>query len=396
MELLPQQLTQQQLHLTQGLATLAEAMRAHQGGNVVNVAGQVSMKKILDSKDFSGIGTFDGSEEKFGEWQYRFLCAVACSHERCKDLLRVNAQRDDEVMWGEITIPEEQKLGREVYHTIGLLVTGEVQVIVRSITDMNGYEAWRRLTKRYHPDTPIHRLQKLVEIISVTNAQNANELSTTMDRLDLPVKSYDAEMSHTIDGHTKTAALLGMCPPDLQDIVIQALKKPDDHPTLKNAMRTYISYRSSGPSPMDVGCITGEYYDDDSEYVGALNREVLCFNCGGKGHPARLCPSPSSKAEGKGGQPYQAWGKGNGNSKGDVKGGQIQYEKGGKINNLKGYGKGVPAKCFRCGLGTSRGTAKSRSPSLKRRTTSSPRSSAASSRSATSRLTTRSSSGTGR
>ena len=82
----------------------------------------------------------------------------------------------------------------------------------------------------------------------------------------MKVKFYEFETSHTIDGHIKTAALLSMCPHDLQDIAFHDLKTTDDPMIFRDIMRTYVSNRSSAPSPMDVGHVEHEhYYDYDHE-----------------------------------------------------------------------------------------------------------------------------------
>ena len=83
---------------------------------------------------------------------------------------------------------------------------------------MNGLEAWCRLAKRYQPDTPVRRLQRLIEMISVSKARSAADLGSMVERWELRLKTYESEMAHVLDGHIKTAALLGMCPHDLQDI----------------------------------------------------------------------------------------------------------------------------------------------------------------------------------
>jgi hypothetical protein len=43
-------------------------------------------------------------------------------------------------------------------------------------------------------------------------------------------------MAHVLDGHIKTAALLEMCPHDLQDMASQAIKRPDDHVILRDVV----------------------------------------------------------------------------------------------------------------------------------------------------------------
>jgi hypothetical protein len=83
-------------------------------------------------------------------------------------------------------------------------------------------------------------LPKLIEIISVGKAESAADLGSMVERWELRVKTYEAEMMHVLDGHIKAAALLGMCPHDLQDFASPAIKKPDDHAILRDVIRTYV------------------------------------------------------------------------------------------------------------------------------------------------------------
>ena len=324
MEAMIQALVQQQAALTVSLGQLADQMRQHDGART---PGAIPHRKILDSRDFGGVEAFDGTEGKFAAWQHQFQCAIACSSARGQILLREAVTKTDEI--GMPTEPEMQQLAMEVYHKLGLIVKGEPQIIIRSITDMNGFEAWRRLSRRYRPDTPVRRLQKLAEIISVTKAKNASELSTILEKWDMRIKVYEAEMEHQIDDHIKTAVLHGMCPADPQDVAVHALKKPDDYMVLREVMRTYVNNRAHEPSPMDVGAVDQDIYEEDAEYLGGLSSKLVCHNCGGAGHFARMCPSPPTskgdKAKGKGksgksgtGKRY-SWGNGEQGQKGQGK-----------------------------------------------------------------------------
>jgi hypothetical protein len=83
----------------------------------------------------------------------------------------------------------------------------------------------------------------------------------------------------------------------------------------------------------------GEENYDDGEWDKEVNMVGSCFTCGGKGHPARLCPSEKgNKGGGKGGG-KKGFGKGG-------KGGFGGYDAG------KGKGKskgGFKGECWTCG-----------------------------------------------
>jgi hypothetical protein len=239
--------------------------------------------------------------------------------------------------------------------------------LARGVEDMNGLMAWQRLVKRYQPNTPLRRLQRLVDIISINKAGNASELGGMLEKWEMKVKHYISETGHDIDAKTKAAALLGMCPHDLRDTVVQTLQDPEDPHKPADAMRTYVNNRASSltPSSKDIGQIEEHEYNDDyndynddyNYYVGSLQFPMTCYNCNGKGHAAKACPSP--KGKGKSG-PHASQGKGKGEWREGAHRqegwkGQGSFGKGseackgsGKGGN-KGGGKGFAGECYRCG-----------------------------------------------
>ena len=129
---------------------------------------------------------------------------------------------------------------------------------------------------------------------------------------------------------------------------------PEDPIKLADAMRMYVSNRASSliPSKKDIGQIEDhEYYDEYSEnygaddnFVGYLQSPMICYNCGGKGHAAKICPTQKGKGKGKTkGKGESTYNNGYSSSKGKGKDG------GGK-GMVKGGGKGgFQGECYRCG-----------------------------------------------
>ena len=109
---------------------------------------------------------------------------------------------------------------------------------------------------------------------------------------------------------------------------------------------------NEGVTPMDIGEVGWNDYNESEEHVDAVGAWSRCKRCDGWGHFARDCPSKGKgKSDfGKGG------GKGNHNGNSNFKGGckgegkNNQYKgdgKGGK--GQKGGGKGYQGTCWRCG-----------------------------------------------
>ena len=123
----------------------------------------------------------------------------------------------------------------------------------------------------------------------------------------------------------KMAALMELCPADVQDMVCQTIDGVhEDYERLKQKILSWASNKMShrkGPVPMDVGRVDGR--DSTFEFgVDAIGNNSHCYNCGAWGHASRL-----DKGVGKGG-----------------KGG-----KGGGDGGTTGKGKGYQGTCYTCG-----------------------------------------------
>jgi hypothetical protein len=171
------------------IAALTDAIKAQSAASSTNPTASSSLPmtrrsliRMLDARDFIGLVPFEGSEGKYAEWAYQFQCAVSASSAMGIDLLKKSAVNVTEIMWENIADDCKQEPRNRSVPQNGPVSAGEAQIIVRSVNDMNGLEAWRMLAKRYRTDTPVRRLQKLIEIISASKAKNASDLGAFVEK----------------------------------------------------------------------------------------------------------------------------------------------------------------------------------------------------------------------
>jgi hypothetical protein len=154
----------------------------------------------------------------------------------------------------------------------------------------------------------------------------------------------------------KMAALMELCPADVQDMVYQNIDDVhEDYGRLREKIFRWVSNKvaaKGGPTPMDIGRV--ERHDHETEYydVDAIGSSMQCYNCSGWGHASRECPSQkTAKGGGKGGGKAGDKGKGKGKGKdwGSFKGYGKGYGGKGVEENQKGKGKGYQGTCFNCG-----------------------------------------------
>jgi hypothetical protein len=182
----------EQIHAQGGLGG-----RGPQGGG----GGGGGQGRCLTSKDFANTGVFDGTETAFADWAFKFKLAMKPKNLECHRLLELHEKMKSEVQLEELealTTGDSQK-ATEIYDVLGLNVSGEALTIVRGVDSLNGVEAWRRLMKRYSPNTPQRQLVRLMELLTPTKAKNATELANTMEQWELKLRVYERENGDTLD-----------------------------------------------------------------------------------------------------------------------------------------------------------------------------------------------------
>ena len=126
----------------------------------------------------------------------------------------------------------------------------------------------------------------------------------------------------------KIAALMELCPPEVQDVIYQNVDEvSEEYDKLKQKIVTWTSNKVANEGVLvdfvRVGWHDDHDHDHDYYEISAIGQHTQCDKCGGWVYMLRECPSAKKgKGKGKGGKDYGKGGK--------------DYGKSGKD-----YGKGV-------------------------------------------------------
>ena len=228
---------------------------------------------------------------------------------------------------------------------------GEVATLVRrilSVSPGDGLQAWFAVTQWFKPRSVVEQAASMARLMPPKRTKNVNELQVAVMQWELTLVEHESKFSEAVADSVKTAAMRAMLP---KDVLERFFHGPFQYEELRNRVSAYVGEKlagqdaNGGPQPMDIGQIEkSEREDEDVNAVQQrrlhdrsnqkheqesdnerkpLNRRttnlspsasrqstprdkkpgsdetkpgagrkkrLICYRCGGKGHPARLCP----------------------------------------------------------------------------------------------------------
>ena len=301
--------------------------------------GDAGRRKVIEEKHFKRLDSFKGGSMEWRDWSFQaktVLRSIDNNFAEYLDLVEKQVDYDgkqvvDEDMDIEVTWDHIQQAAREFYNVLCIVCSGEALMIIRGVEDSDGGEAWHRLKRRYYPST-ISSMLKKVMVVVATEKTKMQQLPGSIGRWEGAVREVERDLGKELPEVVKVAALVQMCPSDIQDVLFQQAEKLTTVKEAKDRVLALVSNRQAMNEPvaMEVGIVN----EEDEYYVDAVGANAICYNCGGKGHLARQCPT-KGKSKGKGDPATGAKAKGKGKKGGDT--------------STKGKGKGgYQGVCWNC------------------------------------------------
>ena len=91
---------------------------------------------------------FDGDEETWPEWSFQVKSYLSLIGDSVADDLTTVETLDVEVPLGDMS-DHRKELSRKTFYALCMLVKGPPLGIMRQVDNSHGYEAWRRLCRRF-------------------------------------------------------------------------------------------------------------------------------------------------------------------------------------------------------------------------------------------------------
>ena len=159
-----------------------------------------------------------------------------------------------------------------------------------------------------------------------------DEVVGEVGKWDGKVRELEAVEGEKIPDKFKLAALTEMCPEEVRDLIYTHADAAGGYRAMREMVVGWVVNKVASRKGMMVGCVgEGQICDwggNDEIDIGLLK----CYQCGGIGHPQRLCPTEKQ---------VKGFGKAAGKGQWQPKGGDFGGE---GTRYGKGAGQGKPRK----------------------------------------------------
>ena len=150
-------------------------------------------------------------------------------------------------------------LDEQLHIALSGLTDGEVLSIVMNTPGRSGLEAWRRLNKRFDPQSPGKKRSALTRLMNPAQVP-LKQLSAAIGKWWELVRNYEDARKTTVDDDVKCVALAALCPDALQHHLHMNTGRLNTSELMLEEVQLFLAAEeaktSSGPAPMDVDAIT--------------------------------------------------------------------------------------------------------------------------------------------
>ena len=231
----------------------------------------------VDERFFRKISVFKG--ENFKDFSFQFKSAARGSSEIAYNLLNW-AEREETEIEDSVGFPsfehdddESRRISGEIFNVIITMMQGEALQLLHNC-NFSGAEAWRRLTRRYSPSTPLRAMNLMLQVINPGQARTPKEIQSKIDRWESQVLAMERDFQEKISSKMKAAIIISMLPNDLQDALIQQADRYEDYRVAKEKIISIVEAKLAMRSPdeMDVDTIGSGQYHTEWESLDAVGK----------------------------------------------------------------------------------------------------------------------------
>ena len=188
--------------------TAIEAMMNNERGRPAAQAQGINEKYYKRVESFTG-------QQSWRDWSFQFKSATNTANEAAYHLIET-AEVEEKGIDDALSLTVEMRsLSSGIFNILGTLVKGEPLQMLHT-SGSSGFEAWRKLSKRYSSSTPMRGMQLMMAAINPGKAKGLEEVLIHIDRWEAKVLALSRDFNELLSEKMRAAILISMLPPDLQ------------------------------------------------------------------------------------------------------------------------------------------------------------------------------------
>ena len=146
------------------------------------------------------------------------------------------------------------------------MVEGEpLQILYNS--NFSGLEAWRKLSKRYSPTTPMRGMQLLLATFNQGKAKKLDETIGFIDKWETKVLALSRDFNEKLSDQMKAAIVISIFPQDQQDV-----QQADNITDFKTITIVEAKMALKDPGMMDCDLVSSHALNQGADTKHSLRR----------------------------------------------------------------------------------------------------------------------------
>ena len=226
-------------------------------------------RTLVDTRGIGKPSVFDSDMKKWKTWSFKYTNFATAVYAKIGVLLDWAIEQQDPIddlmladLPGGITADMAVDLSQQIYTSVAQLVDGEALAIVQNVIKGRGLEAWRRLSRRFDPQTAGRRRNIMGQIL-YPGQQKLHELSAAIERWEELIRTYEGRSQTKVPDEILGGILVEMCPEALRNHLYLNANKLNGYDEVKEEIVAFLETRhgvatgaGQGPTPMDIGAMT--------------------------------------------------------------------------------------------------------------------------------------------
>jgi len=240
----------------------------------------------------SRVPVYDGSEEKFPNYQFQMLNFAGRINPVCAEHMNLAVQCVDELAMNKLS-ESAQAISRQVYFWLSMTTSGSALDIVKDALDGSALEAWRQLTLKSAVKSSRQKLGMLRQLMDFDfgSLDSFESRCRTFEQL---TKQYEAQTGETVSQNTRMAALLGTAPEEVRKLLQLNAQSYSCYADMKTAVldfaRNSKEWRALQSSTLPSTDLFAMNWRGHGRGRGSSTQfGPSCTICGKHGHRGRDC-----------------------------------------------------------------------------------------------------------